>query len=175
MLFRILLCLAPIWWSVSAYGATVAFLELRFADGKLVQLEPGGRFAHVAIKAGNKWLHAHTERGVDLVEDIRHYGADVVYLTNDSYPEPSEEYIRSWLGKPFDRAFRWYYKAANYCTRLVATWLGVQPRPMGFSAEAWKNMPSAPRGRVGLSPDELFEELIQRGFTPVKQCEELLE
>ncbi|MBX3022863.1 MAG: hypothetical protein KF799_14405 [Bdellovibrionales bacterium] len=170
MLFRFLFCLTTTWWSAPAVGATVAFLELHWQDGQRVQLEPGGRFAHVAIKVGRKWLHAHTERGVDIVRNITHYGNNVVYLENDQYESPTQWSVQTWMGKPFDTAYRWGVVNATYCTRLVAELLHIPPRPMQFRSEVWDRMSSAPRGELGLSPDELYEELIKRGFKPVKTC-----
>lgn len=174
MPFRILICLATIWWSASAYGATVAFLEMDWDDGRPVQLEPGGRFAHVAIKVGKKWLHAHTERGVDLVRDITVYGDRVTYLRNDSIETPSLWRVNHWLGKPFDTAYRWGVSTSTYCTRIVAELLHIPPKPMQFKSDVWQRFGEAPVGQLGLSPDELYEELLARGFKPFVPCEDLL-
>lgn len=46
---------------------TVAFLQVRNYHGQVVQLEPGGQFAHMAISFKGMWLHAHPLKGVELV------------------------------------------------------------------------------------------------------------
>lgn len=157
MPFRFLFCLVTIWLSCApAHSTTVAFLEQRWPDGRLVQLEPGGRFSHTAIKIGRKWLHAYPSTGVDLVYNIERYGDHVVYLRNDAYSSPTLWQVQKWIGKPFDWAYRWAVENSTYCSRLVAELLHIPPRSLG------------------LSPDELYEELLKRGFKPVGRCEEVL-
>ncbi len=45
----------------------VAFIEIRNYEGKIIQLETNGQFAHVAISYQGNWLHAHPYRGVEIV------------------------------------------------------------------------------------------------------------
>ncbi|HMN68758.1 MAG TPA: hypothetical protein PKC28_09505 [Bdellovibrionales bacterium] len=160
---------APLW------AAEVAFIAKK-SDGKLVELEPGGHFLHVAIRVGDQWLHAHTWRGVELVDSIRDFGDEFVYMANPSVPEPGAEQVRAVLGKPFDMDFRWYEHGKTYCTRLIAELLDVKPRPMKFTGLYWRTIGVKPGHREpGLSPDELFDELARRDFTPGGRCEDFLQ
>jgi hypothetical protein len=153
------------------WAADVLFIEVH-QNGRPIQLEPGGRFFHVAIRYKGQWLQAHPHGGVSLVDDIRHYGDRFVMLSNPSVPEPADDYVRRWLGKPFDFTYNWFNEKANYCTRLAAEALGVPPQPMSFAADVWKRHFVRPEGEPGLSPDKLYAELLKRGFTP--SCEDLL-
>src|SRR5690349_15065403 len=114
-----------------ALAAEVAFLEERLG-GHLVQLEPNGRFFHVAIRYGDKWFHAHPHGGVTLIDDLDRYGDQIVVLRNDSVPGPTPAQVRRWLGKGFDTDFSWNNPYGTYCSRLVAEILGVPPQPMEF-------------------------------------------
>jgi hypothetical protein len=154
----------------SAPAAQVAFLEV-IEDGKTVQLEPGGQFFHVAIRYKDKWLHAHTYHGVSLVESLDRYGDNAVVLTNSNVPDPSDELVAKLLGRKFDFSFRWNDPESTYCTKLVAEILGVPPRPMTFAAPIWQTLPHGNSGELGLSPDELFHDLVNRGYTVLPDCE----
>jgi len=156
-------------FSITTWPAEVVFIEAH-DQGRLIQLEPNGRFYHVAIRYQNQWLHAHPHRGVDLVEDITPYGDKFLVLHNSAVPDPSPEFVAAWLGKPFDRGYHWNNPIATYCTRLIAEILGVAPRPMWFEAPHWARHQGSRRGEPGLSPDELFKELIGRNFFPSADC-----
>ena len=165
---RHLVCSLLLSWSFSASAATVAFLELRH-QGRRVELERSGRygdrFGHTAIRVGHRWLQAHPDGGVTLVDDIADYGYDVVVLTNVQWPDPSEAEVRAWLGKPFDHSYRWDNPDATYCSRLVADLLHVLPKPMTFAAPAWDSVRHAmPVGQPGVSPADIWDTLIARGF-----------
>ncbi len=170
--FFILLSLGPV--SHFAMAAEVVFIEA-YQDGKLIQLEPNGRFYHVAIRVGDKWVHAHPHRGVDVVDDLTIYGHKFYYLHNEAVPEPSKEWLAKWVGKPFDFFFRWGNPTATYCTRLIAEFFGIRPHPMQFKADHWAEKYGLARGELGLSPDDLYNELIERDFVPFSRCEEFLE
>jgi len=161
--------------TVQAQAADVAFLEVHGNDGKPIQLEPGGRFVHVAIRHGRRWLHAHSHRGVELIDNLTDYGDDIVILQNPRIPDPPFQAFDSWVGKPFDFKYIWNNPLATYCTRLVAELLRVEPSVMTFDASAWKLHRYRAVGELGLSPDDLFEVLLERGFQPVDKCEQLLE
>lgn len=156
----------------SGFAAEVVFV-VGHRDGRLVQLEPDGRFFHVAIRYQGRWLQAHSHNGVELVDTILPFGDGFQILRHPDVPEPSSAQIEAWLGKGFDQSYSWDCATATYCTRLVANLLGVPPRPMTFDAEVWARYGMAPRGALGLSPDELHAELIARGFRPVSRCEYL--
>jgi hypothetical protein len=178
VMFVILLFLGPL--SQFAAAVEVAFVEA-YKDGKMIQLEPGGRFYHVAIRVGDQWLHAHPHKGVDAVADLEPYGHKFYFLRHDLIPEPAREWMQARLGMPFDRTYSWDNPQATYCTRIIAEYLGIQPRTMSFNGQHWlipENVARgelSSRGKQGLSPDELYTELVNRGFTPVSRCEYLLE
>jgi hypothetical protein len=173
-MWRHLFSLILVAFALNAGAATVAFLELRDENGNTIQLEPGGRFGHVAIWLDGMWLHAHPERGVDLVFDIEEYGYDIEILVNNSWASPTWHQAYPWLGKPFDMQYRWNCLDATYCSRLVAELLGVPPRPMEFKSEIWARHTHRAVGELGLSPDELYKDLLLRGFRPRKDCTLLL-
>lgn len=158
-----------------ASAVEVAFLEFHTDDGQVVELEPGGRYLHVAIRVGGQWLHAHTHQGVVLVDTLEPYGHRIIRLVNHTIPDPKPEMVATWLGKPFDRTYSWYNPEATYCTRLVADLLGISPQPMTFASRHWKNSSMIPVGQLGLSPDDLFWILRTRGFSiKAHDCEDFL-
>ena len=168
---RAIVLLLVIFWFFPAFSAQVVFIEVD-QNGRRIELEPGGRFFHVAIRYGKYWLQAHPHGGVTLVKDIKPYGDRFTYLSDPSVPEPNADYVLRWLGKPFDYTYRWDNSEANYCTRLVAEALGVSPQPMDFSAAIWERHFVRPQGEPGLSPDKLYSALLERGFKP--SCEGVL-
>src|SRR6266404_5567871 len=143
---------------MNSHAAEVAFLEIHDRNGRPVQLEPGGRFMHVAIRIGDKWLHAHSRAGVELFDDLDEVGNRALILRNRSVPEPTWIDYQHWLGKSFDFRYSWTRPDATYCSRLVADLLGVAPLPMEFAAEIWKDhvYREEALGTKGLSPDDLF-------------------
>ena len=161
-------------FSCASFAAEVVFMEVH-KDGQVIQLEPNGRFYHVAIRYKDQWLHAHTHRGVDLVKHIKPYGDRFVLVRNSSVPDPGPEFVTQWLGKPFDRGYHWDNPLATYCTRLIADFFGVEPQVMLFQAPHWAQHFTRHSREKGLSPDELYEALIARGFTPHADCEMDLE
>lgn len=146
----------------SAYE--VAFLEVRDARGKLVQLEKNGQFAHVAIRARGLWLHAHPYRGVELVSQdvLERTGTLKLIVTTPGPAEPGDEVIRQFLGKPYDHDYTWGDDKI-YCSELVAKILHLQPEKMKFAGEVWKNQIHRPQNQLGLSPDDLFSFFRRRG------------
>lgn len=158
-----------------AKSAEVAFIEYHNEFGQPVQLEPDGRFMHVAIRVGGFWFHAHTHEGVALVESLEKYGHRIVRLEHPGVPDPTPLQVLKWLGKPFDYTYDWRHPHATYCSRLVAEILKIEPRPMSFSAEHWRQSHHKPEGHLGLSPDDLYEILQARGFKPARRdCEDFL-
>lgn len=178
VIYVILLLLGSL--SHFAAAVEVAFVEA-YKDGKMIQLEPGGRFYHVAIRVGHQWIHAHPHKGVDAVDDLELYGHKFYYLHHDLIPEPSRQWAQARLGMPFDRTYSWDNPGATYCTRFIAEYLGIQPQAMRFDGGHWRVPENVARGELdsrgkqGLSPDELYAELVNRGFTPVSRCEDFLE
>lgn len=144
--------------SVSAHAKVqVAFIEFYNSDGRLIQLEPGGRFAHVAVSHKGLWLHAHPLRGVELTNtfELSKLGriGRVVELRQMS--ELSDELVRKFLGKPYDPDFTWSDDKI-YCSELIAKIFGLPPEPMHFDTTLWPQRYWKFEGQPGLSPDKVF-------------------
>jgi hypothetical protein len=162
--------LISLWVSTSQARVSVAFFELRDQAGKLIQLEPGGRFGHVAIEVDGGWLHADIYRGSEWVSSWKKMGwidtdkNHVVVLSDDGLEDIHFVRIQSLVGLPYDPGFRWDDLSSTYCSKLIAQILDVPPSPMDFSAEYWKDKRDLPVGQPGVSPDGLYRELKRRGF-----------
>lgn len=170
-----LVLLLLLYCGLSAHAAvSVAFFEFYSSQGELIQLEPGGRFFHVAVLTEEGWLHSHPQRGVELVKDLNHIGARRVILTNPQAPSLTGPEIRPYMGLPFDFSYEWEDLHSTYCSKLVGVLLKIEPLPMDFSAEHWKRSGLASTQRVGLSPDDIYRALRKRGFSVRKTCEGLL-
>lgn len=141
-----------------AVAADVAFIEFRDSRGKPIVLETGGRFAHVAIRVGDQWLHAHPRGGVMLSKDLSGFGMVRQILRNPSVPEPSAEWVQSQLGLPYDFNYSWDASDRTYCSKLVGQYLGLPPHPMQFDAPIWRQLPGIEKhaGEPGLSPDGVW-------------------
>ncbi len=151
----------------------VAFIEMRDYDGQVIQLEPNGKYAHMAISYRGNWLHAHPFRGVEVVskEELEKMGEIKVILTKSDFEALSEVEVARYLGKPYDSEFSWS-DAKIYCAELIAKLLGINPLPMSFDAEFWSEELQRMKGLLGLSPDDLFPVLLERGYKKKnsKQC-----
>ncbi|AZZ37217.1 hypothetical protein CIK05_10605 [Bdellovibrio sp. qaytius] len=142
---------------------TVAFLELRNYYGDLIQLEQGGRFAHMAISYKGQWLHAHPLKGVEVVseEKLKKIGQIKETIELPEVEEISEQQAAQYLGKPFDNNYSWTDDAI-YCAELVGKLLNIRPTPMSFDASFWPDQYKALNGKLGLSPDDIFQILSNR-------------
>lgn len=142
----------------------LAFIEIRTPAGNLVQLEPGGRFAHIAIAYGDKWLHAYPARGVEIVTlaELERIGKVADRITLPKVPDLTEAKIAPYLGKPYD----WRYSWTNdkiYCSELVAKLIGMEPTPMNYDGPAWNDRPNPGNaGELGISPDDIYWRLRPR-------------
>lgn len=144
----------------------VAFIEMKDYYGNVIELEPGGRFAHSAISYKGQWLQAHPYWGVELVsiEKIRKMGEikEIIEVTN--LEELDEAKVKELLGKSFDHDYLWDDEKI-YCSELIAKLLGLAPKPMVFS-ETWPAAYQAKNGLPGLSPDGVYQILSsQEGYT----------
>lgn len=150
----------------SVWAVQVAFFRQYTPSGNLVVYESGGEFAHIAISYRGQWLHAHPYGGVQLSKDIHSVGfLDFVILENPTLPEPDSRFVQAQLQKKFDVFASWTDPMRTYCSKLIAQFFGVRPRVMSFSSKDWVGL-NPPRGQLGLSPDDLYRELInQRGFS----------
>ncbi len=160
--------------SIAEARLEVRFMELRDAHGRLVQLEPGGRFGHVAVGIGGKWLHVHPYRGVELVnrETVEKVGCMVSSILVEHLDEPDFLTVQTWLGLPYDRDFSWKSEDAFYCSELVGKILGLEPEPMTFDPRLWPPQFQKFDGEPGLSPDDLYRLLLEKGHhaTEVQAC-----
>lgn len=140
----------------------VAFLEYLDRNGQPIVLEPGGRFAHVAISYGGGWLQAHPYGGVRIVgeTELRRMGHVAMILDLPVGIQIPDAAVRYFLGRPYDPHFSWNDEGI-YCSELIAKLLGVPPRTMDFSADYWRNYPYEIRDTVGVSPDGLYRALLQ--------------
>lgn len=152
-LFLLLFAL-PAWSQVY-----VAFIEVRDANGKVLQLENDGRYAHMAISYKGQWLHSYPNRGVELISnnDLEKIGK-VTVIPLKSQPELNSSEVAKFLGKPFDFEFSWDDNKI-YCAELVAKLLHLAPAPMQFSASFWPKSYQKFNGQLGISPDDIFQQL----------------
>lgn len=142
----------------------VAFIEVRSASGQLVQLEKHGRYAHVAIRFHDQWLHADPYRGVELVDSLDQMGTVAVRLVSEVAPDLEAAEVERSLGLRYDRSFGWDDKSSTYCAKLIGELLKIAPTPMNFDADIWKIQSVVRRGELGLSPDDLYTALKERGY-----------
>ncbi|RYZ93064.1 MAG: hypothetical protein EOP06_02275 [Proteobacteria bacterium] len=139
-----------------------------------MQLEPGGEFAHVAIRIGTRWLHAAPYAGVEFVSELAKIGSDFTILTNGRAQEIKLEEAGKYLGLRYDSSFDWSDTRSSYCSKLIANLLGIEPTPAHFAASHWRGVGLLrTEGAVGISPDEIFQILRKDGFQPrgVNTCE----
>ena len=154
----LLIASAPV--SLAKADVKVAFIEFYTPDGRLIQLEPNGRFAHIAISYREGWLHAHPYRGVEWIstENLAKMGkiADVVDLA--VAPAVDDETAQRFLGKAYDADFSWSDDKI-YCSELVAKILRLSPEPMHFDPKLWPEKYWKFEGLPGLSPDKIYNRL----------------
>ncbi|HRK03217.1 MAG TPA: hypothetical protein PLH57_11180, partial [Oligoflexia bacterium] len=150
----------------------VAFLTKKNAEGHLLRLHPTGHgFYHVAVSYKGRWLHAHPNGGVQISKSLRRFGQIAAVLEHRKLREPSTRFVRKIRGLPYDPAFRWNEPESFYCSKLLAKHFRLPPTPMTFHGSHWGEyfrqlgLPK-PINEVGLSPDEVYDLLIERGFVP---------
>lgn len=154
----------------------VAFVEVQRPDGYRWEIEPGERFAHVAISYKGVWLHTDLMRGVVLSPNLNSIGSITEILSLDSVSEPDEFWVNSVIGKPYDFEFDWANDEQLYCSELVAKALNIEPRSMDFSGDHWSAKTKQRAGYPGLSPDEVYSILKSQGWSPVKaNCADALQ
>lgn len=147
----------------------IAFLEVKAPDGHNLQLVSNGRFAHVALSYRGHWLHTDPYRGVEVVSqlDLEKIGQLTTIIVVNDHAEPSDDFVRSIVGTPYERNFSWsspYF----YCSKLVAIFLGLKPIPMEFNPQVWGPSYARLNGQPGISPDEVFTQLTRRGYQVIK-------
>jgi hypothetical protein len=148
----------------------VSWLEVRDSLGNVVHLEPNFDYAHVAIQVGNRWLHAHPNRGVELVSEqvLEQYGKiREVWASDDEDEANYLDEIPYYLGRPFDNEFSWSDDKI-YCAELIAKLLRVAPTPMHFDSKLWSSWYQKYEGKPGSSPSKLYFALQSRGYRQVR-------
>lgn len=151
---RIFIC--ALLFSLKTFAAVdIAFVEIRDYYGNVVQLEPGGRFAHIAIAYQGGWLHAHPLRGVEVIsnEKLAKLGT-VTVQTLAQFDEPTANEVNKYLGKGYDSNYSWSDEKI-YCAELVGKILRLTPEPMTFDTPAWGPGYKILDGELGLSPDDI--------------------
>lgn len=141
----------------------IAFMEMPTKDGKLIQLEPGGRFVHVALSYQGQWLHSHPFFGVEVIseEKLQQMGQISEVLVLPSILEPNEEFVQTVKGQKFDAEYSWD-NHKMYCSELVGKFLNIDPEPMNFLSAFWPEHYKRYQGQLGLSPDDIHKALILR-------------
>jgi hypothetical protein len=138
--------------------AQIVFLELKKPNGEVLQLEPGFRYAHVAILQEGRWWHAYPGVGVRGVSEseLRRVG---VWGPRFSVPEESIQLeISRYDGLPYDNQYTWK-NDRFYCSELVAKALGLAPEPMHFDLQYWPAYFEKFEGLPGMSPGKIFDYL----------------
>lgn len=186
MRFFLAICILLSFCLHSQAAVRVAFFEARDRLGRLVQLEPNGRFYHVAISYRYGWVQSAPKVGVQQLNDIRPlvklFGEPAVVLRNENLPAIGWQKVKPYLRLPFDYQFRWDDPRSTYCSKLVANLLDIDPLPMQFDSPYWRRSRTSYKAGLGLSPDDLFRILQAKGFTaeePLRKssipaCEQLL-
>lgn len=162
MNFFMLILLMPLF---SFASIDVAFIELRNHNGQLLQLEPNGKFTHIAISYRGGWLHSHPNRGVEVIsqDNLEKIGTIKAITTVTERDSLNESQVRKYLDKPYDPEFSWRDDKI-YCSELVAKLLNIDPLPMTFETEVWPDRFKSLKGQLSLSPDDIFQLLIKKVY-----------
>ena len=142
----------------------IAFFKIYKQDGRLLQLEVDGRYSHIALRINEKWLHSHPLRGVELIDSLDKAGFhnfEIDVLNLDLVIK--EEKVYQYINKPYDRMYSWSDQAI-YCSELIAKIFDIPPTPMNFDSVIWREGHQSQKGEIGISPDEIFDYLIQKEF-----------
>lgn len=155
--------------SISHASVKIAFIEIRKTNNQLIQLEPGGQYAHIAISFKDKWLHAHPYRGVEIIDQdgLKKMGKIVKTLTITDKPDLFMNEVIRFLGKSYDSYFSWSDDKI-YCSELVGKILEIPPRPMSFSTDIWTENFKNSKNSLGLSPDDIYIYLTEKGYNETK-------
>lgn len=144
---------------ISLADVKVAFVVMRDRSGNVLQMEPGGQFAHVAISYQGQWIHAHPYRGVEIISssDLQQFG-HVTFINVPNVNEVSSTELERYIGKPYDKHYAWGDES-YYCSSLVGKILNIEPLPMSFQADLWKGKLRTSNSK-GLSPDDIYQIIL---------------
>lgn len=159
-------------WKIFA-AVDIAFIEVKDKDGKIVQLESNGHYAHIAISYEGQWLHAYPPNGVETITQaqLEKIGRIKIILTLPEVESLSESQVKKYLGKPYDWSFSWGDESI-YCAELIGKLLDIKPLAMSFDSRFWPPIYRKIKG-FGLSPDDIFQAIRDKGFFdpgPIGQC-----
>lgn len=162
MKYFVLMFLMPFY---SFATVDIVFIELRSQSGQLIQLEPNGQFAHIAISYKDGWLHSHPFRGVEVISQdaLEKIGTIKMIITIQGLDSLKDTQVEKFLGKPYDAEFSWSDEKI-YCSELIGKLLNIDPQPMTFETEIWPKHTQSLRGQLGLSPDDIFQFLKKNGY-----------
>ena len=143
----------------------VGWLELKTPKGETVQLEPDFYYAHIAIQIGNRWLHAHPQRGVEVVsrEKLENFGKIKEVWASDDEDSSYLNKIDFYVGRSFDNQFSWSDEKI-YCAELVAKLLQINPTPMHFDLDFWNQWYQQFEGKPGSSPSKIYQALRELNY-----------
>ena len=141
----------------------VAFFQKHKSNGELEKFGPNEPFYHTALKVPGGWLNAHPYYGVEVMPTLRSHSdvgqvAKILEINDNINVLAYQQY----LGAPFDFQYQWG-GSKFYCTEVIGLVLGISPRPMTCDPHYWPSNYVKYNGQVGLSPMELYRELLERG------------
>lgn len=147
-------------------------IKLFDENGRIIQLEKDGCYAHTAILVGKKWMHAGPRNGVEFISSLddmkldgmfgpRGFEVDIFYKFR--VDRLSQDFIDRFIGKAYDPEYIWESEGA-YCSELIARALGIPPSPMKFDKDIWGEDYASGRQELGISPDDLIRPLLLRGY-----------
>ena len=146
----------------------IAWIEMRDANGQIIQLEPEMLYAHVAIQIGEQWLHAHPKHGVVLSDsaELQKTGVIREVWASDKENDSYLDHVSFFVGREFDSEFSWTDEKI-YCAELIAKLLSIAPSPMHFDEKLWDPWFKKYEGLPGSSPSKLYSEVQRRGYERV--------
>lgn len=173
-----LLLLILFFCSWSHADVSVIFFQIQDGQDRVVQLEEGGDFFHVALQLEDgTWIHSHPKRGVEIITNPVLLSKNFVILTHPDWPSIRRDSVKKFLGLPFDFTYDWVDQKSTYCSKLVGELLDIKPLPMSFRSEHWKYSRTQVSNGMGLSPDDLYSILKNSGFLEITisgTCQSLL-
>ena len=144
----------------------VAFFEAYDHTGAVIRLLPESKYFHVAIQIEDVWYHTDQDEGVTVLESFSDLGPQFqlksILVNHDLYLQKSE--IKPYLKMPFDLYYDWHDPNTTYCSKLIAKLLKVKPSLNLFKSSYWALAHGIKKGKEGISPDELYKKLLEKGF-----------
>lgn len=139
----------------------VAFIEMTDPRGRRVELEPGGRFAHVAVSTETGWLHAYPPGPVRIANEGELKAMGKITIITLDRPALTLRESHKFIGKAYDNTYSWSDDKI-YSSELVGKLLNIEPLAMDFSGDYWRGRRPAPEQEKGLSPDDIYRSLSRQ-------------